>query len=1412
MDKIAVTVCVFVFLLTSCHPQPTVEQSVAQVERVRSTVTVVPFRGSVRSVASVLRLAPQDVVRTDSTGRAILSLDGGDRFVLDHDTTVRVSGPRTATLESGRLWISTVDRRNRNEETTLSVAETTLSIRDARASVEFSSNSKQLTLFVLSGTIAYQSGTQRGAVRTGESARIHGSQVQFDQQFLFEDWTGGLADDVPETNTTAAAGLGSLAAREPSETGAPRWPMILRRLDIQVVVRGDQAITTVDQTFFNPSFTTVEGLYTFQTPIGAVLQSFAVDRRGRMVEGTARERRQAARQYQERVYTGSAHDPALLEWDAPGRYHARIYPIPPGSTRRIRVRYSQWLAPDSDGRRVYRLPLASLDTRIGELRADFDLEDANVTTVRTWPGAHIEHGHLYIAQNDVLPRADLVVELQGNPAPEVSAVRVAAPMDPRGGFVRVAVRAPDPIPHDPHDQGMDLVIVVDHSAGTDSHALRLQQTFVESILQALDPRDHVLVLAGDVTTRPVGFPDATLREATARNRQSIVEALARDRPGGATDLAAMITAAHQALRPDRNGAIVYVGDGKPTVGDSQLPDLRQRLSRLSPRPRVYAVAVGEDPQMDLLTGLTEPAGFATRLSRQSEVASTVMNLLAHASRPLIRNFHVDFGPLVQAVYPSEPVDVPAGEPLVVVGRYASDLPMSITVRAMWNGRPIARTVPLLASTVDDGGDLRVRWATLRLEHLLARGESRPVIVELGTRFNLVTPFTSLYVPSEYETRLLEEQNTRALRTRQSLATLSPWDLLPLVGCTRAERPTPEQTLIDNSSQSEGTVRSSRQTRNNGAPPEGLISPFGGPGGGLVAGGAGGTAARRVDPFSGLTESGLNDVSAMGGLGASNSAEETSREDETGWEGLDLVAHGYGPEYGGTVGLGSVGSTSPAPQGRGSAPARSRRPLVIPGRPVVEPIERSIPSRNETSRSASSGTPSSSQNETFRVRATPSNCSDAAALPLSQRIELWRERVGREQRSASEMAAIYRRAREQCEVPHWADRVTLLRIVMDRMRELSEKIALYHSLSFDPAASRWARDTILGILARTGELAQAENLGLGRIDPTTLAALLSRATTASQRLNILREMCRRYPDDIELALRLLEEAVSQHRVDDVRATVSRLRAHPSADARVRTAAGEALFAIGDESEARRTFSEIVEFAPDDPVARRRLGDIALAHGWSDEAYRQFQILAKTEHDAPDVLLRLAMAARMAGRMDEAIRLAERVAEQSVPGSAGDVAAAWIGIELALASQEPGIAPDVLRSLKARWRSSPAARASGAVRTVLRWYHPDDTAELWLTLPGEDPRRSDITSGTIYFESTVLADAPSSFTIEVRRGTAARPRGKAELLVVWYEGTERETVQHLWIDLDDTHPRYVFTATPTSLVPITTAATTTEGGAR
>lgn len=1391
----------------ACGGGDAVLPTVAQVEPVRGGVTV-REGASAAPADEVLRLRPGATVETDASGRALLSLDEGDRLLLDRGSSVRITDATHVELIAGRAWITAFQRAARDPgRLELRAGGGVLRVRGARASV--AREGARADVDVLGGEVAFDAGARQGTVHAGEHAALSATSAEVSARTLFDDWTGGLADDEPEARSAGSAvGLGAVAARRPEEQGAPRWPLVLQRLESRVRIVGDLAVTELEQTFFNPASDTVEGLYTLTVPRGAVLQRFAVDRRGTFVDGTVRERQSAARAYQSQVYAGSTLDPALLEWDAPGRYHARLYPIGPGQTRRILVTYSQWLHVRPDGGRSWRLPLATLGTRIGELYVNVDLSRASATEVRAGLGAIRDDDRVVLTRSDLTPRADFVVDLRGQPPREGTLARIPAPdgtpAEDRSAFVRVALRAPVEDARRPRDEGVDMVLLVDHSAATDPAALQLEQAMAEALTRSLGPRDRLLVLAGDVRTRAQGGASATMVPATPEARAAALDALAQDRRGGATDLGAMIEAAQGALDPRRNGVIVYLGDGRATVGEDDLAALRARIARMTPRPRLYAVAVGEDARLDLLSGVAEPAGFATRIQRRAEVARAAVDILAHASRPLVRNLRADLGPDVERVYPTAPVDLPAGDSLVVVGRITARNPPRARVRATWQGADVSREVPLTSLVLPAVQDLRARWATARLDHLLAQGESRTVIVELGTRFGLITPFTSLYVPAEDQVVALESPRAQAF---------SLVDLIPLVGCTRDRSPPTEtraaSTPSSQMAQQNATAEESPRGESTNAPaPVAPAQPStttaaGGGQPGMIALPAAPPPVVAAAPMAQATPA------PSAAMGASPMADE-------GESGLRGHGSGARPRYavrGPTDGTerardrtAEIGGEDQQEGGRGTrhadpAPEPEAAAVVADLLSANQAAQAQRAAREIDDNRAAAGDGDVDLAEQVRnarrnadaTRAL-ARCSDAAAVPLIDRLPLWQERLSRGG-GASGALGVWTAAKRACELPAWPDKVALLRLMLAQVRDVDGQFWLYQRMRGDTGARDWVRAAVLRTLARTGELARAHALGLTRLDDATLTAALAQARTPQERLNVLRQLARRFSDDLDLALLLLDAAVAVDARDEVRRVALRLREDPRTDARVRTAAGEALLAIGDESEARRAFSEIVEFSPDDPFARRRLGDIALAHGWADEAYRQYQTLSARSNEAPEMLLRLAWAARLAGRLDESIRLAERVTSQSMPGATNtlaEAAAAWIASELALAGQARDVSADVVSALRARWRRSPAARTAGALRVVLRWMHPDDDAELWVAPAGEPNRRADLVAASFPLESVVFAEAPPSMEIEVRRGGASRPRGEAELVVIWNEGTAQERVARERVRFDADHARAMFSA--------------------
>jgi Ca-activated chloride channel family protein len=351
----------------------------------------------------------------------------------------------------------------------------------------------------------------------------------------------------------------------PDQLGEARWPLAIRTLDVRVTIRHDLAITEVDQTFFNPASDTVEGLYRVRVPRGSLLQRFAVDRDGQLVESVVKEKALARQRYDEQVYQGSTEDPALLEWEAADQYRARIYPIAPGSTRRIVVRYAEWIGADS-ARRQYRYPIGR-GPRVGELSLEVDLSEAGAKSIRAGLGARRAGDRVVLVQSDFQPRADFWLDLHGVAPAGGQATAYRADHEPPPMLDAPA----DPDESDyfltqifPHIEGdlespgaLDLVLLVDLSSGTDATRLELGRSVVESILRNLGDQDRVSVVAADVAMHGIGERGTRLEAATEEAKEAILDVW-RASPRGATDLGAALASAAELLER-APGAVVYIG-------------------------------------------------------------------------------------------------------------------------------------------------------------------------------------------------------------------------------------------------------------------------------------------------------------------------------------------------------------------------------------------------------------------------------------------------------------------------------------------------------------------------------------------------------------------------------------------------------------------------------------------------------------------------------------------------------------------------------------------------------------------------------------------------------------------------------------------------------------------------------------
>lgn len=1505
--------------LVGCGPKLSAQSSVASVEVVRTSVDVDGSSGH-HSVLGEERVMAGQMLAVAERAQALLHHDVGARLLVDGGSEVQVT-EQGVQLRKGRLW---VDARS-GGRMEVTVGQQTL-ISQA-AGFEVTSAAGGARLLVVRGEVAYV-GAGRGVVHAGEQLSLldAGTAPKLAPVALWDDWTGGLGWPDPRVQG-GAPGLGEVGARKPGSLGEARFPLSLHRLEVRVRIEDDLAITTVEETFFNPAESTLEGIFRVRLPDDAILSRFAIDRHGRYVDGYVKERETARRDYESKVYEGSTHDPALLEWEAPGQFKARLYPLPPGSTRKVLYTYSQWLPFGGQGHslRTYRFPMGAAAgagaPMIQELDIEVDASRAQAKEVRSGLGAALsdDRKRVVMQRTDYVPSADLVVELVGSARPDdVARVYRVPHVDPPrpGGHSGkpeddyVLIRTlPAPVPSSSERVPLDLALLVDVSAATDATHLAMAKTLIESVLRRLGPEDRVVLLGADLDAHAVGGKRTGKKEAAAAptwqamgadTTNQLLEQLGRATTGGATDLGRTLSQAAAMLEPTRLGAVLYVGDGKPTVGELSLPALRERLASLPQPLRLYAVGIGDDANLDLLSGLAAvSAGQSFRVGDRSAAAETALQVVTHVSRPAVSKLKIDVGSSLDRVYPRETVAVRAGEPLFVLARLKKRLPQSITIEGVQLGQPFKRSYRLEGHGIDNTSDLRLRWSQARLHQLLESGGSVEEVAELGVRQNLITPYTSYYVPSEEEVsrlaRSIPEVRAAGCSSRSpisfSRSESAPAATSAPMVVASADAPPPPPVMAEGKMGNKDRRRSkqdSEEQREQAKPAresaEVLNSLMDKPMAPSASAAAtlardeayAGAPAKKAKRSAAKEKAELDDVDALkdlpgdgfglvgtgkGGGGAAGSGEGT-----IGLGSLGTIGHGAGGGYGSKTGA-SRGARVLSPdlvlgmaEVRGGIDKEIVRRIIrrhisevkfcqeremhrggaSVGRVVIlfsigvdGGVKTSLV-QSSTVGNASleqcvaaavrrwefpkprSGSPavvtypftfkgdgiSSGYQEVAMpsveistpdvtvvvgiVSHRPRGCSAASMQPLDERRQLWKERLSGSVRKAME---VLQDAEHGCEVRRWTDRRELLRLMLRNVGGPRGMVELYKNLSEEPDDQEYLRHSILGEVRSPRDLRVVyDGLGLGDEERALLAQeVVAKAKSLPDKLTRLTDLLAKWPEDLRLRILRMETEEALGEADAARRTAEEIQVDPYADAQARTAVGELLVRLGDEVGARRAFSEIVEFAPQDPLARRRLGDLYRAHGLFDEAYRQYETLLQLQPGDNSVLILLAAAAAGSGKVEEALGLEKRVVGDAEPGSESGlakVALLWSSLRLAELREQARTlkgkdTAEELALLNLRARQSGIEGLYRPVRVFLSWAHPEADLDLRVAAPGESAGPAmDLAPqfGLLGWHSDKAASSRGEYVIEVRRQDRARAIGYDVVLeVVVAEGQNDERLQ-------------------------------------
>ncbi len=1198
----------------------------ARLDLAAGDVTVTEAAAATKALSGA-PLAIGSRIATGKGARALVRTGDGAAVFLRGDTEI-VLLEHGIDLAKGELWLDAP--RAESDSVEVKLGDDTVRASDAGLSVQRGGD--DASVYVARGLAILTSPGGRVEVNAGERGAAHAKDAPKVSAVAFwQDWTGGMADQRP-LHGAAGSGSGRIYGINPfAAPGSPAHALGVAQQTVRAVLRGGIAETEVDQTFSNPGSQPLEGWYWFTVPADAVVTSFALETNGQLVEGEVVEKREAAAKYAAAVR--QSYDPALLEWVDGRSYRARIYPIPASGTRRVVLRYTQ-LLPTVEGKLRYVYPLRSADpVRFDEFALSVDVGDAaqkGGARLATSLDATVEPGGKLVTmrRSGYVPQADFQLEMTPPKQAPLRAWRFAAGAD-QADYVMIRYAPEIDFASMPPQKGA-VVVVVDTSASGDETARQLRTAEAEAILRALSDEDRFALVSVDVAST-VLYPEKGLAPATDASIAAALERLSEHGGGGATDLGSMFEPALDLLHGSEQPAIVYVGDGAPTSGETSPDGLMDRMRRslAGSRARFFAVGVGSDARHELLGELTRAGGgMYLRVDDAEQATDEALRLTSAIKTPTLTDVNVVLDAALDQPFYSATGKLSRGEELVLLARTHRALPAKVTIQGRIAGSDVTREYPLDVESGVVTGFVPSLWASEYVRRLLGSGasaeESRAKVLDLGLTYGLMTPYTSI-LALDSESAYARQGITRrksALRGVK-LSQLEPADeralaaqyagLRSMGGCEAESR-----SKSDNAAPAvaaSAAVDTPTTPRDMAPAAEPMAAP---------------TAAAAPPP----TANSQTIAPPMAAPPAYRPGDEDQGAANAARSGSSLKTAGGGGAQGGAhPGLAAA-----------HAPATAPKPLVeLPPAP-----KDSDKKRGELAKKPE--LPPAAPPSAHVARRPLGTCSDAASRPLAERIVLWKKRLAHAQQPG-EIVAQYESARVACELPDWRDQAALLDLLQQRIATEDAAQALLSSLASEPDAQRYVARAILRRTVDTRlAAAVARVLFGGKVDWARVDRELLDLDKPDAREAHLREAMLVAPGDPEGDVRLVRLLVTDGKRADALAYGRRLRDRGLLTPTLAQALGDVLADAGATDEAMRTYSEVVEFDPTSPVSRRVLGDIFLRRGWYAAAHRQYKTLTDLDPQRPTGWLRLAAAAAGTGRVDEAFRIEHDVASgEGTPGA-------------------------------------------------------------------------------------------------------------------------------------------------------------------
>ncbi len=564
---------------------------------------------------------------------------------------------------------------------------------------------------------------------------------------------------------TGAGGERILPPLPPPPVPPPVWPGELKPVDLKIrgEATGATARITIEEVFENTGSLPAEGTFLLPVPQEISIERFSIWMDGVEVGGELLDANQARGIYESIVRR--RRDPALLSFLGNGLLSARIFPVPPGARRTLKISYSQ-VVPASGNFYQLALPLkATTETPPETLSISIALSSKqplktiyspthSVEVVRNSPtsaSVSLEGTKKDFSQNFALYYS------AGNE--KISVDMIPYRISGEDGYFLLLLSPGSLIEQEV--EAKNFLFILDTSGSMSGEKIQQAKGGLRFILEHLNPRDRFNLIAFSSGVRTLFDSLQRVNEETLTQARQFVDQV--EAVGGTNIGDALSTALSMPAGSSLPCYAIFLTDGNPTEGKTDLEALLQDVAEqqkklFSNRCRLFVFGVGTDVNVFFLDKLAQQNGGSSDYVFPSEnIESKVSALYMKIKSPVLSSPTLSYDGIgVYDLYPQGLPDIFGGSQAVIAGRYSGSGSVTIRLQGRVGQKIQSSSYTLYFPARDEDKPYVARlWATRKIGHLLdeirLKGSNPELIssvVALSRKYGILTPYTSFLVQEQ----------------------------------------------------------------------------------------------------------------------------------------------------------------------------------------------------------------------------------------------------------------------------------------------------------------------------------------------------------------------------------------------------------------------------------------------------------------------------------------------------------------------------------------------------------------------------------------------------------------------------------------------------------------------------------------